>query len=63
MVPSAIMDQALTLWETNRVQCGWFLRADYVPKTRDDFSRCLTLLAKHGNCETYILARKLLKCL
>ena len=57
------MEQASALWEANRLQCGWFLKADFVPQTRDDFLRCLALLAKHGNRETYIRARKLLKCL
>ncbi len=57
------MEQASSLWEANRLQCGWFLKADFVPQTRDDFLRCLALLAKHGNRETYIRARKLLKCL
>jgi hypothetical protein len=63
VIPSAIMEQASALWEANRLQCGWFLKADFVPQTRDDFLRCLALLAKHGNRETYIRARKLLKCL
>ncbi|MFT5240370.1 MAG: hypothetical protein ACI9OU_002229 [Candidatus Promineifilaceae bacterium] len=62
-VPRDVRDQALALWERNRLQCGWFVRDDFSPKTRSDFRRCLNLLAKHGDRATYVLSRKLIKCL
>jgi hypothetical protein len=62
-VPLNVRDQILALWERNRLQCGWFVRPDHVPETRADFRRCLELLGKHGDRATYVLSRKLLKCL
>lgn len=62
-VPADIREQTLTLWEHNRLSCGWFLRENFIPKTRAEFSRCLSLLAQHGDRATYVLARKLMKCL
>lgn len=51
------------LWKTNRLRCGWFLRDDLVPETHDDLVRCLRLMARHGDRATFVLARKLQKCL
>jgi len=62
-VPFDVGDQIVELWDRNRLQCGWFLRSDFVPRTRSDFRRCLELLTKHGDRATYVLSRKLLKCL
>ncbi|HCM25744.1 MAG: hypothetical protein A2Z99_08675 [Treponema sp. GWB1_62_6] len=60
---ATLQSQIIDLWKENRLRCGWFIRDDYMPETLDDFSRCLTILAKHGDRKTYILARKLMKCL
>lgn len=62
-VPLDVRDQILALWDRNRLQCGWFVRRGFIPQTRADFRRCLDLLAKHGDRATYVLSRKLLKCL
>ncbi len=62
-VSEDIRKQALALWEHNRLQCGWFLRDNFIPETRNELSRCLTMLAQHGDRATFVLARKLLKCL
>lgn len=63
IVPLDFERQARELWEQNRRQCGWFLPDNFIPGTRDEIFRCLTMLAKHGDRATYVLARKLLKCL
>ncbi len=55
--------QALALWEQNRARCAWFMRDDFVPSSKDDFIRCLHTLAQHGDRATYVMARKLMKCL
>lgn len=60
---SNIREQVLSLWKRNRLRCGWFLREDFCPETADDFARCLTLLQQHGDRKTYVMARKLRKCL
>lgn len=58
-----VRKETLALWERNRLQCGWFLRDDFMPRTRDDFARCLGMLQQHGDRATYVLARKLMRCL
>lgn len=58
-----VREQTLALWERNRLQCGWYVRSDFVPNSRADLRRCLTLLQKHGDRATYVRSRKLLKCL
>ncbi len=62
-VPADVRKETQALWERNRLQCGWFLRADMVPETREDLARCLRLLARHGDRTTFVRARKLQKCL
>jgi hypothetical protein len=62
-IPLDVRQQVLALWERNRLQCGWFLRDNLIPETRDEFYHCLELLAKQGDRATYVLARKLMKCL
>jgi hypothetical protein len=56
-------DEVRTLWKNNRLRCGWFMRDDFIPETRDELLRCLELLMMRGDRETYIAARKLVKCL
>jgi len=62
-IPLDVRQQTLALWEVNRLRCGWFVRDGFMPKTRGDFRRCLALLAKHGDRATYVLSRRLVKCL
>jgi hypothetical protein len=62
-VPPDVLKATQDLWERNRLRCGWFLRADLVPETRDDLLRCLRLMARHGDRATFVLSRKLQKCL
>jgi hypothetical protein len=62
-VPADVRRKTQALWERNRLRCGWFLRDNLVPETRDDLARCLRLLARHGDRATFVLARKLQKCL
>lgn len=61
--PADARKETLALWDRNRLRCGWFLRDDFTPRSRDEFVRCLGLLAQHGDRATYVLARKLLRCL
>ncbi len=62
-IPQLLSRQIVELWGKNRLRCGWFIRDGFLPKTFSDFSLCLEILAKHGDRETYIMARKLMKCL
>ena len=61
--PLEVLKETQALWERNRLRCGWFLREDLVPETRDDLARCLQLMVRHGDRATFVLARKLQKCL
>ena len=61
--PADARRETLALWDRNRLRCGWFLRDDFTPHTRDEFARCLNMLAQHGDRATYVLARKLMRCL
>jgi len=51
------------LWAENRLVCGWFTRADFVPRTADEARRCLAWIKQHGDRELYIAARRLERCL
>ena len=61
--PADVRRTIQTLWQRNRLCCGWFLRDDLIPETRDDLARCLRLMVRHGDRATFVLARKLQKCL
>jgi hypothetical protein len=61
--PADVLKETQALWKQNRLRCGWFLRDDMVPEKHDDLARCLRLLARHGDRATFILARKLQRCL
>ncbi len=63
VVPTDVRRDTQALWNRNRLRCGWFLRDDLVPETRDDLALCLRLLARHGDRATFIEARKLQRCL
>ena len=60
---TVMREQVSELWARNRLFCGWFLRQDFVPRTDDDLIRCAKLLEKHGDRQTYVTVRKLMKCL
>ena len=62
-VPPSVREQIESLWEKGKAQCAWFIRPDYQPKTKADLLHCLGLLMRHGNRETYVMARRLKKCL
>lgn len=62
-LPTIIRQQISELWEKNRLFCGWFLRQDFIPHTDDELIRCAKLLEKHGDRQTYVTVRKLMKCL
>jgi hypothetical protein len=56
-------EQISELWSKNRLFCGWFLRPDFVARPDSDLIRCAKLRAKHGDRQTYVTIRKLMKCL
>jgi hypothetical protein len=36
-----------------RARCLWFLREDYYPRTREERSRVLDAIQRHGDCEAF----------
>ena len=60
---TAMRERIRGLWAQNRLLCGWFLRKNFDPQTDDDLVRCARLLEKHGDRQTYVTVRKLMKCL
>ncbi|MEI8243741.1 MAG: hypothetical protein WCI17_10780 [bacterium] len=62
LTPS-IREQISALWASNRLFCGWFLRPDFVPRTDAELIRCAKMLEQHGDRQTYVTIRKLMKCL
>ncbi len=63
MVPEEVRKETQALWKQNQLRCGWFIREDLVPETHEDLVRCLQLLARHGDRATFVMARKLQRCL
>jgi hypothetical protein len=61
-IAPTVREQVGALWARNRLACGWFLRPDFVPQTDEDVIRCARLLMQHGDRQTYVAVRKLLKC-
>ncbi len=60
---SETMEQVCALWEANRAACGWFVCRDFMPATPAEAALCLGWVKKHGDRESYMMARKLEKCL
>lgn len=47
------------LVEDYRAQCLWFLRADYMPSSRADILRTLSLIERYGDRAGYLRAREI----
>ncbi len=60
---SEAMAQIRALWEANRATCGWFVRGDFMPATPAEGALCLGWVKMHGDRDSYVMARKLEKCL
>ena len=60
---SDTMVRIRALWEANRATCGWFVRGDFMPATPAEGALCLGWVKMHGDRDSYVMARKLEKCL
>jgi len=58
-----IYDEIDKLIEQNRVNCLWFVRTDYFPKTTEERLSILRDIERHGNRATFVAARNLRDCL
>jgi hypothetical protein len=47
------------LVEDYRAQCLWFLRADYMPSSRAEILRALSLIERYGDRAGYLRAREI----
>lgn len=50
---SPVPDEIAKLMDDYRTQCLWFLRPDYVPRTRDETLRVLELVERYGDRAAY----------
>ena len=48
-----------TLVEEYRHRCFWFLRPDFVPRTRDEMIRALGYIKRYGDREGYLRAERI----
>ncbi len=53
----------VSLLERYRDRCLWFLRADYVPASREEWLRTLDLIERYGDMNAFKHAREARKCL
>jgi hypothetical protein len=57
VVPPAILEAVHHLVEANRLQCLWFMREDYLPRSTPEVERALAEIELHGNRQAWAEAR------
>jgi hypothetical protein len=58
-VPRDILEAVHRLVETNRLQCLWFMKEDYLPVTELETDRALSEIELHGDRQAWITARSI----
>jgi hypothetical protein len=58
-VPRDILEAVHHLVETNRLQCLWFMKEDYLPVTELETDRALSEIELHGDRQAWIKARSI----
>jgi hypothetical protein len=56
-IPQEILKAVHHLVETNRLQCLWFMREDYLPKSATEVDRALAEIELHGDRQAWAKAR------
>ena len=62
-IPPDILEAVHRLVETNRLQCLWFMREDYLPGSALEADRALSEIELHGDRQAWAEARTLRKWL
>ncbi len=58
-IPQEILEAVDRLVETNRLQCLWFMREDFFPRSAAEVDRALAEIELHGDRQAWAEARSL----
>ncbi|MDZ4199448.1 MAG: hypothetical protein U1E27_09210 [Kiritimatiellia bacterium] len=53
-----LRQEMMALWQRSRSRCAWFVREDFEPSTREEFSMCMDMLMRHGDHDTCVMEAK-----
>jgi hypothetical protein len=56
-IPHDILEAVHGLVETNRLQCLWFMREDYLPTSASEVDHALSEIELHGDRKAWAEAR------
>ncbi|MGA2977070.1 MAG: hypothetical protein ABSF77_17315 [Spirochaetia bacterium] len=56
-IPQNILEAVYRLVETNRLQCLWFMREDYLPASAIEIDRVLSEIELYGDRQAWAEAR------
>ena len=56
-IPHDLLEAVHRLVETNRLQCLWFMREDYLPASAIEVDRVLSEIELHGDRQAWAEAR------
>jgi len=58
-LPPDILEAVHRVVEANRLQCLWFMKEDFLPRTAEEADRALAEIEIHGNRQAWTEAREL----
>ena len=58
-IPSGILEAVHRIVEANRLQCLWFMREDYLPRSAEEADRALAEIEINGDRRAWAEAREL----
>ena len=58
-LPPDKLEAVRRLVEANRLQCLWFMKEDYLPRSAAEAERVLTAIEQHGDRQAWVKAREL----
>jgi len=58
-LPPDMLEAVRRLVEANRLQCLWFMKEDYLPRSTAEAERVLTAIEQHGDRQAWVKAREM----
>ena len=58
-LPPDILEALHRLVEANRLQCLWFMKEEYLPRSAAEADRVLEAIEQHGDRQAWVKAREL----
>jgi hypothetical protein len=58
-IPPDVLEAVHRLVGTNRLQCLWFMKEDFLPRTAEEADRALAEIEIHGDRQAWAKAREL----